>query len=108
MKKFRLENFTRGWVVGDFEPSIIRTKDFEVMVRYYKAGDKETKHVHKRADEITIVVSGKFMMNGEVLTPGDIVHLSPCDPTDFECLEDGANTVIKTPSVMGDKYILEQ
>ncbi len=106
MKKFKLENFTRGWVVGDFEPNIIRSKDFEVMVRYYKKGDKEAQHVHKLADEITIIVSGKFLMNGEYLEAGDIIHLSPNDPTDFECLEDGANTVIKTPSVMGDKYLI--
>ncbi len=107
MKKYKLENFTRGWVVGDFEPNIIRTKDFEVMVRYYKKGDKEAKHVHKLADEITIIVSGKFLMNGELLEAGDIIHLSPNDPTDFECLEDGSNTVIKTPSVMGDKYLID-
>jgi quercetin dioxygenase-like cupin family protein len=106
MKKYNLENFTRGWVVGDFEPNIIRSKEFEVMVRYYKKGDREAKHVHKLADEITIIVSGKFLMNGEHLEAGDIIHLSPNDPTDFECLEDGANTVIKTPSVMGDKYLL--
>lgn len=107
MKKYKLENFTRGWVVGDFDPSIIRSKDFEVMVRYYKKGDVEAKHVHKLADEITIIVSGKFLMNGELLEAGDIIHLFPGDPTDFECLEDGSNTVIKTPSVMGDKYLVD-
>lgn len=107
MKKYKLENFTRGWVVGDFEPNIIRSKDFEVMVRYYKKGDKEAKHVHKLADEITIIVSGKFVMNGDLLEAGDIVHLFAGDPTDFECLEDGSNTVIKTPSVMGDKYLID-
>ena len=107
MKKYKLENFTRGWVVGDFEPNIIRSKDFEVMVRFYKKGDKETKHIHKVADEITIIVSGKFLMNGDILSSGDIVHLLPGEATDFECLEDGSNTVIKTPSVMGDKYLVD-
>lgn len=106
MRQYRLEDFTRGWLVGDFEPNIIRTKEFEVMVRYYKAGDTEAKHVHKIADEITVIVSGKFKMNGEEVGPGDIVHLFPGDPTDFACLEDGATTVIKRPSVMGDKYLV--
>lgn len=106
MKKYNLNQFTRGWVVGDFEPNIIRSKDFEVMVRYYKKGDVESKHMHKIADEITIIVSGEFKMNGEILKAGDIIHLSPGDETDFECLSDGANTVIKTPSVMGDKYLI--
>ncbi len=104
MTKHRLEDFTRGWLIGDFEPNIIRTKDFELMVRYYKTGDKEARHVHKAADEVTVIVSGTFKMNGETLGPGDVVHLAPGEPADFECLEDGANAVIKTPSVMGDKY----
>lgn len=106
MKTYKLSDFTRGWLVGDFEPSIFRTKDFEVMVREYRAGDTEAKHVHKIADEITVIVTGKFVMNGLTLGPGDIVHLFPGDPTDFECLEDGATTVIKRPSVMGDKYLV--
>lgn len=106
MKRFRLEDFTRGWIVGDFAPSILKTKDFEVMVRYYRAGDKEAKHVHKIADEITVIVSGKFKMNGELLEAGDIVHLAHGEPADFECLENGANTVIKSPSVTGDKYLV--
>ena len=108
MKKYNLQNnFIRGWVVGDFEKSIFPTKDFEFMVRYYKAGDKEPKHVHKIADEVTVIVSGKFKMNGEEVVAGDVIHLAPGDPTDFECLEDGANAVIKRPSVMGDKYLVE-
>ena len=106
MKTYRLENFTKGWIVGDFEPSIIKTKDFEFMVRYYKAGDTEPNHVHKIADEVTVIISGKFKMNGKELSAGDVVHLLPGTSVDFECIEDGANAVIKTPSVMGDKYVL--
>jgi quercetin dioxygenase-like cupin family protein len=108
MKIYKLENFTRGWMVGDFEPSIIRTKDFEFMVRSYHEGDKEEKHLHKKADEISVVVSGKFRMNDAVLSPGDIVHLQPGDPADFECLEAGATAVVKTPSVLNDKYPTEE
>jgi quercetin dioxygenase-like cupin family protein len=104
MKLHNLSSFTRGWFVGDFEPSIIRTKDFECMVHYYKAGDSEARHVHKVADEITVIVHGVFKMSGQRLQAGDIVHLLPGEPADFECLEDGATTVVKTPSVIGDKY----
>lgn len=108
MKKYNLNQFTRGWVVGDFEPSIIRTKDFEFMVRSYNSGETESEHIHKIADEITVIVNGTFIMNGEVLTSGDIIHLSPGDPTDFKCLDSGSTAVIKTPSVMGDKFIINK
>jgi quercetin dioxygenase-like cupin family protein len=107
MKKYNLKDFTRGWLIGDFEPSILRTTDFEFMVRSYKVGEHEAKHVHQIADEISVVVHGTFKMNGETLTAGDVIHLSPGDPADFECIEDGATAVIKTPSVQGDKYPID-
>jgi len=106
MKKYNIDQFHRGWLIGDFSPSIIRTKDFEFMVRFYDKGDVEKKHVHKIADEITVIVSGVFLMNDEKYFKGDIVHLFPGDATDFECLEDGATAVVKMPSVVDDKYIL--
>lgn len=106
MTKHKLENFVRGWIVGNFEPSILKTKDFEFMVRYYKSGDSEIKHLHKKADEITVIINGKFKMNNTELGAGDIIHLKPEEPADFECLEDGATAVIKTPSVLNDKYIV--
>lgn len=106
MKQFKLKDFTKGWLIGDFEPNILRTKNFEFMVRSYKKGDKEAKHVHKVAKEITVIVSGVFLMNGKKLEAGDVVLLEPGEPADFECLEDGSNAVVKTPSVMGDKYIV--
>jgi quercetin dioxygenase-like cupin family protein len=105
MKKYQSKDFTRGWMVGDFTPAIIRTRAFEFMVRNYSKGDKEQRHMHKIADEITVVVSGKFRMNEEVLDQGDIVHLLPGDASDFECMEDGAIAVVKTPSAAGDKYL---
>lgn len=106
MKKYKLDSFTRGWIVGDFEPSIIQTKGFEFMVRNYKKGEKEEKHFHKIADEITVIVTGKFRMNENILEAGDIIYLSPGDVSDFECLEDGSTSVIKNISVIGDKYVV--
>lgn len=106
MNKYNLSDFTRGWIVGNFEPNIIRTKDFEFMVRHYVAGEKEAAHIHKIAEEITVIVSGIFRMNNDTLRTGDIIHLSSGDAADFECLEDGSTAVIKTPSIIGDKYNL--
>ena len=105
MQKFKLKDFTRGWIVGDFEPNIIRTKNFEFMVRQYNSGEVEPKHTHKIADEITVIISGIFTMNEEKLTLGDIIHLSPGDSVDFKCIESGTTAVVKTPSIIGDKFI---
>lgn len=105
MKRFKLSDFTRGWVIGDFEPSIFRTKNFEFGVKTYKKGDKEERHMHKVADELSVIISGKFRMNDKTYKKNDIVWIKPGEVVYFECLEDGANAIIKIPSVKDDKYI---
>lgn len=107
MKEFELSDFIRGWLIGDFEPTVFRTKDFEFGVKVYKRGDKEKKHMHKVVDELTVIVSGKFRMTGKVYKSNDIIWIQPGDATDFECLEDGATAIIKIPSVKNDKHVCE-
>jgi len=101
-----LDAMIGGWFVGDFEPSAIRTKDFEVAVKKYKAGDKEARHTHKVAIELTVVISGKVLMNSQEYEEGSIIQISPNTSSDFEAIEDTVTVVVKTPSVAGDKYIL--
>lgn len=99
-----VDNFIKGWLVGDFKPSIINSKDIEVGLKYYKKGDKETSHVHKIITEYTIVVSGKIRMNNKVYSEKEIVEILPNTLTDFESLEDSITLVIKSPSIPSDKY----
>jgi len=40
MKKYKLKNFTRGWFIGNFKPTLFSTKDFEIAIKQYKKGDK--------------------------------------------------------------------
>lgn len=106
MKRFKIENFTKGWFIGNFEPSIIKTKDFEVAVKFYKKGEQENSHVHKIADEFTVITFGKCRMNNQILKKGDIIWIEKGESTDFEALEECATTVVKIPSVLGDKYVV--
>ncbi len=104
MKKYRLEDMVNGWFVGDFIPSVFRTEACEVAVKTYKKGDKENKHLHKVAIEITVVVKGRIKMFDRLFNEGDIVVVEPGEATAFESLEDSVNVVVKVPSVLGDKY----
>jgi len=106
MKLHKLKDMFRGWVVGNFEPSLFKTDDFEVAVKHYAAGDKEEKHYHKVATEITVISKGKVLMNGVEYNEGDIIVIEPNEATDFVVLEDTITTVIKTPCVKNDKYIV--
>lgn len=104
MKKYKLENFIKGWVIGDFNPSVFQTKNFEVAVKKYKKGDCDEVHFHKEADEFAIIISGVFKLNNNILKEGDVVWIERKETVDFLCLEDGHTTVIKIPSVKNDKY----
>jgi len=45
-------------------------------------------------------------MNGLEYFSGDIITIEANEATDFKVLEDTVTTVIKTPSVKDDKYLV--
>lgn len=94
-----------GWFVGDFQPSIFKTGEFEVAIKNYGIGDHEPAHYHKVATELTVIVKGIVKMNGAIYNEGDIIKLEPGESTDFTVVSDEAITaVVKYPCVAGDKY----
>jgi len=107
MKKSNVSDLIRGWFVGDFERAIYRTKDCETAFQEYNEGDYEKKHIHKIATEITFVAKGRILMNGKEYQKGDIILIEPGESTDFKALTDAATIVVKIPSIIGDKYMVE-
>ena len=107
MKVAKLEDMVKGWFVGNFDPTLLKTNDVEVAVKEYKQGDYEEKHYHKIATEITVIVSGRVKMNDVEYKKGDIIVTEPFESTDFEALEDTVNTVVKYPGANDDKYLGE-
>lgn len=100
-----VNDMINGWFVGDFYPAVLKTKNFEAGMKCYKKGDKESKHYHKIATEITLIASGKVIMCDRTIGAGEMILMEPGVATSFEALEDTITFVIKTASVMGDKYI---
>ena len=105
MRVDHLSHMVKGWFVGAFEPSLIHTNDVEVAVKEYVKGDFEEKHHHKIATEITVVVSGKILMNEVEYSKGDMIVIEPNESTDFSALEDTVCTVVKFPGASNDKYL---
>jgi len=108
MKITKLSSMTNGWFIGDFEPSLFRTEDFEVAVQQFDAGEYVEWHVHKVATEYTVIVSGRAEVNGCAVSEGDIIVLAPGEGTDFRALTEVTTAVVKTPCVKGDKYLKGQ
>lgn len=104
MKSYRLDDMTKGWFVGNFEPAVLKTEAAEVAVKSYTAGTVEPRHYHKVAPEVTLIVSGSVRMNEDRYGAGDIILIEPGEATDFEALSDVTTVVVKLPSVAGDKY----
>ena len=103
-----LDEMTRGWFIGNFEPSLLKTNDVEVAVKEYKKGDKEAAHYHKIATEGTVITKGRVRMFDREWGEGDIIVAEPGDITDFEALEDAQNVVVKIPGANNDKYLVEE
>ncbi len=104
LERHELNDYTKGWFVGNFKPTLMPSDAVEVAIKHYKAGDHEDFHHHKVATELTAIVSGRVQMSGEEIGPGEIIKIKPGQSTDFTALTDVVTVVVKMPCVAGDKY----
>jgi hypothetical protein len=102
MKIEKLSDMTKGWFVGDFSPTVLAT---QVGVKHYTAGQKEERHYHEVATEITLILTGHVRMNNKEFHAGEIIIIEPMESTDFEVIEDTTTVVVKLPGKSNDKYI---
>jgi quercetin dioxygenase-like cupin family protein len=106
MKVTRIEDYFRGWFVGNFEPSCFKTSDFEVGLLTHKKDEVWPAHYHKISTEINLLLEGEMILNDQKLVTGDIFIISPNEIADPKFLTDCKLVVIKTPSAPTDKYII--
>lgn len=103
MKTEKLENFYKGWIVGNFEPSLLKA-DFEVGVAKHRAGEFHQDHFHKKATEINVVLEGRMTINGQEFGPGDIFVLHPYEVSQAEFITDVTVVIVRDRSDPLDKY----
>jgi quercetin dioxygenase-like cupin family protein len=105
MKKDSLSDFTGGWFIGNFNPSLLKTNDVEVAVKHYKPGDYDKEHYHKIGTEYTVIVKGRVRMSGNEYSEGDVLTIPPHESTDFLALTEATTVVVKIPGASNDKYL---
>ena len=103
MKVSKLEDTHRGWFIGDFEPSALRTKDFEVGILGHKKGEDWPAHIHEHCTEYNVLLQGKMTIQNQELNAGDIFVIEKNEVADPIFHEDCKVVVIKTPSIPQDK-----
>lgn len=104
----RTEDFIGGWLVGDFSPAMVSSKNFEFAVKYFRRGDIEPKHFQVVSRELSVVVHGSCSIGGRTLEAGDALLIEPGEVAGFEALTDCAIAVVKWPSVPGDKVLTNE
>tara|TARA_R110000851_G_scaffold105515_5_gene223933 strand:+ start:51 stop:377 length:327 start_codon:yes stop_codon:yes gene_type:complete len=104
MKFGNVGSFTRGWLVGDFEPSLFKAKDNDIGILRVDKGDESDGHFHKSHVEYNIIITGKVKIQNNILIEDDIFIYEPLDKSHVEFLEDTILLVIKNPSTKNDKH----
>ena len=103
-----IDNFTMGWLVGNFNPSLIRSYDIEVGIKHLTKHTHIEKHYQKISTEYNYIATGSLFVNGQLLSQGDIFIYEPKEVTEITVLEDSIVVVIKTPSLgYNDKVVCE-
>ena len=105
MQTFNVAEFFKGWIVGDFSPSLYVNPYVEVGIKFFKAGETEASHKQLVATEITIVIDGTIRLGSSIFERGDIISIPPKEIADFESLTDSSLVCIKFPSIPNDKVI---
>lgn len=104
----RIENFSGGWFIGDFENSILRTSQFEVCYKFHPKGEEWPNHYHIESTEYNVLLHGEMIINGTKLSDGDVFVIEPLEWANPEFITDCELIVVKVPSVPGDKYTEEE
>tara|TARA_R100000315_G_scaffold43267_1_gene19118 strand:+ start:192 stop:512 length:321 start_codon:yes stop_codon:yes gene_type:complete len=106
MKVYDLKDYTRGWFIGDFEPSVFRTPDFEVGFLFHEKGENWPAHVHHLSDEFNVLVEGRMVICDQEINPGQIFVIEKGEVAAPTFLEDCKLLVVKAPSIPGDKHLV--
>jgi len=101
----KMDEFIKGWFVGDFSPALLHSKDYEIAVKWFKAGEQEPLHKQIAATEITVVIEGQIRLGGEIFSKGDVITIPPGEFAEFESLTDSSLVCVKTPSLPNDKVL---
>ena len=100
----QMTDMKRGWFLGNFLPAAYSSKDVEVGILEHKKGEEWSAHVHKRGDEINVLISGYMRINNLDLVTGQVFVIPKGHLTKAVFYEDCKIVCVKLPSDTKDKY----
>ena len=104
----RLDQFKDGWFIGDFSPSLLRTKKFEVAVKYHKKDEHYAAHYQLKAVEYNVLIKGTMHINDQPVYAGDVFVIEPGEVAKPRFSSDCIVVCVKVPSIPLDKITVEE
>lgn len=102
-----LDRFKRGWIIGNFEPSLLKNTGIELAVMKGKKGDGPGDyHYHQNCTEINVLIKGKVKVNDKIINENEIFIFEPLVPSIYEYLEDSVWVTFKNKESNDDKIIM--
>lgn len=103
----KIGDMTRGWFVGNFEPTAYETNDVEAAVRVLEKGYCEQRHLHRVAAKVIVVLSGRLRMFEKEWVEEDIIVMEPGDISSIEALETSRIVMMTLPGIKNDKVYVD-
>ena len=107
MKRYKLSQFTKGWFMGAFQPTIFYTNAFEVAIKYHTAGENYPAHKQRIATEYNVLISGEMSIGKEAFKPNDIFVIPPGEVAKPVFQSDCIVVCVKVPSIASDRVVTE-
>ncbi len=106
LNEININDYTRGWLIGDFEPNIYKTKKYELAFLTHLKDEKWKFHYHMEAIEINFLIKGKMILNNHLIENNNIFIINKNVIACPIFIEDCKILCIKIPSRPSDKYII--
>lgn len=103
-KVINKNDYTRGWLIGDFIPSIENNKNVELGYLFHEKDSKWDFHYHKESIEINILINGNMIINNIEYNEKDVFIINKNIISCPIFVRDCELICIKIPSVPQDKY----
>lgn len=105
MRRAKLSQFKGGWWMGAFKPSCLPTRLFEVAHKWHRKGEVWPAHYQRQAVEYNLLICGRLQIGRHRFAAGDIFVIHPLEVVAPIFLTDCELTVVKVPSLPGDKVL---
>lgn len=110
MRIEHIDNFTKGWFIGNFDPSLKRTENFEIAYHKHPHGYECVPHYHKITTEYNYVISGRIQLLNHAtkithtVNAGDLFIIYPREIFSAKVIWATELIVVRDGSYPNDKY----